>query len=618
MPRGIAVDEALRLVPGVRIDNQADGSRVHMSIRGQGILSERGIRGIKVLLDGLPVNDPTGFAPDFYDVDWNTVQRIEVLRGPAAALYGGGSSAGVVNILTQDGGTAPVGGEAYSSLGSYGFWKSLGQIGGTQDNVNYRASASRMMGQGWRKHTAFWGNNFYGKLHWNVSPSVKLTPIFEWTDFYNENAEGLNILQVQQDPRQANPDAIPHNEYQKTTRLINGFTGIARITDRQDVQFSGYVRTTRFREAVPSSIQNRSMTTPGVSAQYSLHHGLAGLKNIVSLGSDAQWQTISENRTLNLAGDTAATAQTLLSNEAIHQSGLGVYLLDQLEVNPQWSGMFSLRYDNIRNELTDQMGGPVNLSGLRNFDKATARVGAAYMPMSALNLYANWGQGFLPPATEELANNPEHMGGFNASLVPATSQGEEIGARGTVLDQLYYDATVFQLNTDKDFDRYRVSTRPLETFYRNAGTSHRYGLETLLGWSPFKPLTIQLAYTYSHFQYTHPDSINGHWLPNSPQHQSYLDVEYALLPNLSVGASMEAQSRWYIDSKNSASVGGFTLYHARASYGWKIGVLKGDVMLTVRNLLSKNYIAFTEPDPDGNSYQPGPTREVFGGVRFRL
>jgi iron complex outermembrane recepter protein len=618
MPRTIAVDEALKLVPGVRIDNQADGSRVHLSIRGQGILSERGIRGIKVLLDGLPVNDPTGHAPDFYDVDWETVQRVEVLRGPAASLYGGSSSAGVVNIITQDGGDKPLSGEAYTSFGSNGFWKTTGQMGGTQGNVNYRISAGRFMGDGWRKHTAYWGNNFYGKLHWNPSPSVKLTPIFEWTDFWNENAEGLNIDQVRQDPRQANPDAIPHNEYQKTSRIVNGITGEVKVCEHSDVQFNGYVRQTHFREAVPSSIQFRTLTTPGATAQYNVHHGLAGWKNHISLGSDIQWQTISEERTLNLAGNTTRARQQLLSNEAIHQNGAGVFLIDRLDLNEQWAAQLSGRYDNIHNQLVDLMGDTVNLSGLRNFSKTTGRVGLAYTPLTQLNIYGNWGQGFLPPATEELANNPDHLGGFNMSLEPATSQGEELGARGTVFEQLYYDATFFLLNTDKDFDRYRVSSRPLETFYRNSGTSHRYGLETFFGWSPVKPLTIQLAYTYSHFKYSKPDSIDGHWLPNSPQHQSCLDLEYALLPNLTIGATMEAQSHWLVDSRNSATVPGFTLYHARAAYGWKCLGMQGDLMFTVRNLFSKNYIAFSEPDPDGNSYQPGPTREMFGGVRFKL
>ena len=89
MPRGVAAEEALQGVPGVRIDNQADGERVHISIRGQGVLTESGIRGIKVLMDGLPMNDPLGVAPDLFDVDWSTVDRVEVLRGPAGAFYGG-------------------------------------------------------------------------------------------------------------------------------------------------------------------------------------------------------------------------------------------------------------------------------------------------------------------------------------------------------------------------------------------------------------------------------------------------------------------------------------------------------------------------------------------------
>ena len=101
MPKSVGAEEALRLIPGVRIDNQHDGERVHVSIRGQGILTERGLRGIGVIIDGIPVNDPSGFAPDLYDVDWGTVNKIEVLRGPSASLYGGGGAAGIINISTR-------------------------------------------------------------------------------------------------------------------------------------------------------------------------------------------------------------------------------------------------------------------------------------------------------------------------------------------------------------------------------------------------------------------------------------------------------------------------------------------------------------------------------------
>lgn len=101
MPRSVAIDEPLKAVPGVKVDNQANGERVHLSIRGQGILSERGIRGTQVLYDGIPLNDPSGFCPDVFDVDWAGVEQVNVVRGPVAFLYGGGSAGGVIDVHTR-------------------------------------------------------------------------------------------------------------------------------------------------------------------------------------------------------------------------------------------------------------------------------------------------------------------------------------------------------------------------------------------------------------------------------------------------------------------------------------------------------------------------------------
>ncbi len=196
MPRGIGAEEALKLVPGVKVDNQADGERVHLSIRGQGLMTERGIRGIKILLDGLPLNDPSGFAPDLFDVDWYTVQRMEVFRGPASALYGGGSAGGVINIETRDGGTKPMTGDRFSTAGKYDFYKLYGELGGTQGATNYRISASNTAGDGYRVHTAFNAMNLYGKFSWKLGQRGKLTAIVAGTNFWNENAEGLNPAAV--------------------------------------------------------------------------------------------------------------------------------------------------------------------------------------------------------------------------------------------------------------------------------------------------------------------------------------------------------------------------------------------------------------------------------------
>jgi iron complex outermembrane receptor protein len=629
MPRSIAVDEALRLVPGVRIDNQANGSRIHMSIRGQGILSERGLRGIKVLIDGIPVNDPTGFASDLYDVDWSAVERVEVFRGPSASLYGGGANAGILNIKTSDGGEGLFNGQIFSSSGSNGFMKLMAQTNGSVEKLKYNFSFSNFKGSGYRYHTAFTGGVVNGKVTWQPGKNVRITQLLTQSQYINQNAEGLNILQLS-DPRQANPDAIPLNEYQFTKRLTYGLTSVIRIADNQQIDFTVFIKSTDYKEPGSSAVQYRKLYNSGPSLQYKINWGSGKIKNNLSIGVDWQSQDIDEYKVPNIKipdrtekiGEIQMSVSEdtiLLANQTISQRLNGLFLVDRIELGKNLSAVFSIRNDNISNALTDKMNRQRKLSGKASYKNIAARFGLAYNLNTSINLYANIGQGYLPPATEELMNNPESFGGFNADLVPATSLGQEAGIRGYAFNSLYYDLTLFHMDTKNDFYRYRMPSRPLETFYGNMGSSTRTGFEAFSNWIPVKNLTVQFAYTWSDFKYTSPDSIRGLSLPNSPAHQLYGDISYKFTKNIEAGVSTEFQSRWFIyTDKVHSNVfqEGFNLYHARIAYNFKIGRVRANVSLYGKNLTDKQYIAFTEPDPDGNSYQPSARRELFVSVRF--
>ena len=646
LPKSVAADEPMKLVPGVKVDNQADGERVHMSIRGQGILSEHGIRGIKILLDGIPLNDPTGFASDFFDVDFAGVDRIEVLRGPAASLYGGSAAGGIVNIMTQNSLDKPLYAEAQTSYGTNNFWKGFGEFGGNVDKVNYNISFSRAMSDGYRQHSGFWGNNVYGKATYSPSEGVQITPIFGYAHVYNQNPEGIPLSYYQRDPTLPNDAAIPLNEYIETERTTNGLKGHFAIDDKNEIDALTFVKRTLFFESSNGIFNYRTFVTPGASFEYDYTMGspASNLQNRVAVGTDLQWQNIDQHRVDDrYFADSAMSqyrADTLMSNEKIKQSAAGVFLVDKLTVDQKLSFFGSLRYDAINNELDDLYLLDGDQSGSKNFSKVTGRVGAAYSLIPEANLFASWGMGFMPPATEELLINPDttsagvFLGGFNPHLEPATSQGVEGGSRGTFKNGLTYDITVFYLATDNDFDRYRLTNYPQLTFYKNTGGTHRTGVEFYGRYTPVSELNLQVAYTYSHFTYVNdsPDRIvmddptivkyikAGNFLPNSPQHQIYVDAEYHVVPRLSLGLGFETLSKSYIDGANleGEAVPGYTLVHARISCNVQLGPVSCDLSVNGLNLGNIKYVAFSEPDPGGNAYQPGAGKEFFGQLRIHL
>ncbi len=652
MPKGIAVEEALRLVPGVRIDNQHGGERVHLSIRGQGILTERGLRGIGVFVDGIPLNDPSGFAPDLYDVDWATVGKVEVLRGPAAGLYGGSSSGGVLNITTQNGGSKPIGGIVSETVGSNGFTKELLQLDGSKETMDYRLSYSRSDGDGYRDHQAFWSNKLYEKINFHPSEKLSLTQILSHTDYFHQNPEGLNIGQFY-DLSQANPDACPFNEYQKTNRTTLGIHGQYKFNSTHDVQATSYLRNWDYKETSNKCAEYRDVTNAGANAQYNLHLGNENMMHNISVGGDYKYQDITMYK-LESASDpdrkestdeTNIETDNLLANQIISQENIGVYALYQLELG-KLTFMANARYDNIDNELTDKTMSGDSAKTDKNFDKTSFRAGLSYNFSDELTLFTNFGQGFIPPSTEELASNPLGYSGFNTNLESATSNSIDLGVRGFIGDKFYYELTGFYMETENDFFRFKQSGRGnQEVFYGNAGNSERYGIEAYLSYQITKDLNVQAAYTYAHYKYTsatvnsvYTDTTyvlttppaSGQYLPNSPKHQLYAEVSCKINKNFKVSVSTEYQSEWAIYTDAEAYSGefdpaiyqnwqdGFNLYHARVAYMFNLWKLKGECSLYVRNIFDEDYMAFTEPDPDGNSYQPGPGREFFGNIKIRF
>ena len=650
MTKTINSEDVFRLVPGVRIDNGTGGSRVHVYIRGQGVLTESGFRGIGVLVDGITMNDPGGYAPDLYDVDWETVKNVEVVKGLAASMYGAGSTGGVINITTKDGGEKPVNGLLYTSVGSNGFWKTLGQVDGTKGNVNYRVSYSHMQGTGYRKHQAYRGDNFSEKLAWKPTEKIKLTQLLTYTSYFNQNSEGINLGRYDTvGHTAANTDAIPYNEFHKTQRLMGASVLNYSLGKNQDIQVKGFFRMNNYRETSNNGDDFKPFISHGISAQYNYNCGKENLINHFSLGADYQSKAMTEheygvpdedhidhNRIDSHFSEECFDTDQILINQIIRQKSAGIYLIDKVDINKKLFATLNARYDNVYNKLENNlpMSDSLSSAGSRTFEKPTFRLGLAYDLAKCANIYASYGTGFLVPTEDELYNNPAAWGGFNSVIKPTSSLGFELGVRGEIGKQFYYDITGFNITSKDEFYRYSVPGRGNNTaFFGNMGESKRYGLETYLSYSPVEPVTFDVAYTYSHFQYSSPDSVKNHWIPQCPQHMLTAEASLKFMKHFTFTLNTEFQSKWCIqvdDSiynnftensiKRSSWVDGFTTINTNLKYNWILGSFKGDISLYAKNLFDEQYFGFTEPNngTDYNSFQPAPGREIFVNLRVRF
>ncbi len=677
MNKSIAADEVLRLVPGVKVDNGTDGSRVHLYIRGQGVLSESGFRGIQVLIDGIPVNDPGGFCPDLFDVDWSTVKRVEVVKGLAASMYGGSGNGGVVNIITNDGSSNPISNLFSASAGSYGFFKTLEQVDGTQGNVNYRLTYSHTQGNGYRDHQAFMGDNFSEKINWTLNDKVKVLQTLTYTNYFNQNSEGMNldrigiggtILGIQASNmgwQASNNDAIPFNEFHLTQRLTGATTIKYDFAKNQNITLKGFFRMNNYRETSNNGDDYKPYINPGVSAQYNFNFGKENLINHFSLGADYQTETMNEHefavpdeysrdstRIDSHYSQQSYDLNTILINQTIKEKSLGIYFIDKLDIMKKLYATVNLRYDYFNSELINNIPTPdsLNNAGTKDFQHLTYRFGLAYDISKSTNIYANYGAGFLVPTSDELYNNPETWGGYNQTIKPSTSLGGELGVRGNISNKFNYDVTGFYMNTTNGFYRFSIPGRGNNTAFFGNKDESRTGVEVFLSYAPSKMLKFDVAYTYSYFIYKHDTTddrygISTHFIPECPQHMLTAEVAIKLNKNFTLTLNTQFESKWalQVDDSiyNNYTIGqtyyqtyqkcsswvtapghnyGYNIYGAQVNYKWKLGKLNGDISLYAKNIFNQHYFGFTEPNNgvDYNSYQPAPGRELFLSLKIRV
>ncbi|MGD8810621.1 MAG: TonB-dependent receptor, partial [Gammaproteobacteria bacterium] len=520
----LALDESLSRVPGVFMQNRYNFAQdLRIAIRGFGARAAFGIRGIKIIVDGIPETLPDGQG-SVDSIDLGSTGRIEVLRGPSSSMYGN-ASGGVISVTTE---YPPEGHETQirASAGDYGFRKLQAKLAGSGESIGYLVSISETDLDGYREQSRAENSQLSARLNFDLRNDRELITVFNYTDQpVSDDPGGITAAQAAADPRSARDANLQYDAGEALEQTKLGAVYTIPFGNGHAIKASGYYATRDFANSLPfqsgGQVQlDRAFMGAGLSYSHSGVFG--GLSNelIVGVALDSQ----DDDRLRFDNNDGVRGALTFDQNENV--DSLGIYVQDVLALSDSIDLSFGVRFDNVEYDIRDRfLSDGVDDSGMLDFNETSPMLGINVALTDSLNVYANYSTAFETPTTTELAN-PDDSGGFNESLTSQFAKNFEVGLRGSLGRSNLFEVAVFDIQVDDELLPNGENSAGRDIFI-NAGSSSRRGLEFSLVSEPTDNLRTTLSYTWSDFKFDDFESFSGNDIPGIADSLLFAEVTYS-------------------------------------------------------------------------------------------
>ena len=614
----IGLDESLVRIPGMFMQNRYNFAQsLKISIRGFGARANFGTRGIKLYQDGIPLTTVDGQG-GIEDIDLNSINRIEVMRGPASSLYGS-SSGGVIHFFTGDEDDVEPYVESNVSLGEY--QTRIGNIktGGQIDKLSYFLNLSHLDVTGYRSHSRARNTKFNSKFKYKIDDTSDFTTIFTAYDAPQaDDPGGINQQQVDDDRRSARDQNIAFNAGEDIDQQKLGFTYRKQITPNQELTLRNYYVMRNFVGLIPvaaSGYIEFERFQFGGGAQYSILSDLFGHNNRTIIGFDVDSQEDDRQRYENNSGFQGA--QVL--NQLEQGDSLGIYIRNELALTDNFELSLGLRYDKVDLEVDDVFLGDGDQSAELNFEELSPMVGALWTINLGVNLYANISSVFETPTFTELAN--VEIGGF-ANVSAQKAWNYEIGVKGYVNPRFNYALAVFHIDVeDEIINIVNIGGR---SFFNNADTT-RNSVESTVSFIPVTGVNMLMSYTYSDFTFDNfpasecdVSTCVGNDLPGLPEHNFYTELAYTHPSGFFSSIDFQYVSNMYVDNSNTAQNRPYGVSNLRAGYIKTMGDLEISPYMGINNLFDKEYVGNVRINAFGSRYfEPAPEFNVYAGLNVR-
>jgi catecholate siderophore receptor len=619
----IDVPQAISVIDAQRIDDQGLRSMADVALyvpglsmgQGEGHRDAPTLRGnastADFFVDG--VRDDVQYYRDFYNVE-----RVEVLKGPNAMIFGRGGGGGVINRVTKqaDFGTHR---KATLQAGSFDFKRATVDVGqGLNDALALRVTAMYEDAESYRD---FVESERYGvnpNLTWRLSDNTSLNFSVEHYDDQRVVDRGVpsqsgRPLQIDESTFFGNPDysqagvtatsatVTLHHNFTDTFKLRNHLSYgdydkfYANAHANSTVSDTGFVSLQAYESGtLRQNIFNQTDVMWDFETGLVNHTLLMG----VELGRQSSDNTRSPNFTPSQVNiNTSVSYQPIVYAGALQNDNTvdvdvaAVYVQDQLAFGEHWRVIAGLRYDRFDMDFDNKLAGSADFSRTDNF--VSPRLGVIFKPMGALSLYANYSVSYLPQSGDQFAA----LNVTTSTLEPEEFENIEVGVKWELTQRLALSAAVYTLERSNTPATDPTTLQPVLT-----GKQKSEGIELELDGSITDDWTIAAGYANQEAKITRASTAApnvGRHIPLVPDHQASLWNNYRFSDMFRAGVGVVHQSEVFTSLNNSVRIPSFTRVDAALYVTFNPTFA---LQLNVENVLDKTYWRTAHND---NNITPG-------------
>ncbi len=619
------VGELLQDVPGIQVVNSGAQGLKRISIRGEGV------NRTQILIDGQQIVENKSMDGTSLLIDPSTVERIEVIRGPASVLYGSDAIGGVINIITKKGGSKPIQGEASLSYnGSADGFTEYASLYGSAGGFEYRLSGSfdeqrkLRTPEGLAPHTGFGQQDYGAYLAYNVNDDIKVGAAY---DYFKSRItagsmeEGYENFFVD----------IPEWMRQKA-RVFGEAKNIASFLPK--LRLDAFWQQNHKRMHNHVDVTGMPMVLDNYADNMNEQYGLSVQSDwmiqdhtYVIFGYDFAYDILNADtdQDANSSMPVATFNYLKKSRHEGYEYSNAVYAQGESSLPLDFALSYGVRWTHVVSEMKKAEGtktvkttgqisaldsGDVGSTG-DSWDNAPVfNAGLMWQGIENLTFRFNFSQGFRTPSLQEKYLVSSMGGGTmipNPDLKPETSNNFELGARyadyGFIVDAVYFWSIADDYIASQTIDEATSTVR-----YVNVSSAYTHGAELVLSYEfPFglKPYT---SMTYMERKYDTGSSST--WFTGVPRFQGRAGLAYGHTFNDAFDFHVDAYARFSSDSKEDTS-SGLVAYGAWTTANLAMGVNFGEkrqygLSMEVNNIFNETY------QISGDIYEPA----VYAAVKF--